>query len=117
MGGVYKPQVIQMAEYLRGKFPNMSEQELLDMASKYTNQGIAGGMRMDTATMEALRKIEDKYRMPLQIYANDPKKLAEIQAQKDAEVKAVTGGVAGLPQQPMTPQGSGAWGKAERIGA
>lgn len=103
MGGVYKPQVIQMAEYLRGKFPNMSEQELLDMAAKYTNQGIAGGVRMDAVTMEALRKIEDKYRMPLQIYANDPKKLAEIQAQKEAEIKAVTGGVAGLPQQGSQP--------------
>jgi len=98
MGSVYKPQVIQMAEYLRGKYPNMSEQELLDMAAKYTNQGIAGGARMDAAQMESLRKIEDKYRNLLSLYANDPKKLAEIQAQKDAEVRNVTGGVAGLLQ-------------------
>jgi hypothetical protein len=99
MGSVYKPQVIQMAEYLRGKYPNMSEQELLDMAAKYTNQGIAGGARMDASTMEAVRKIEEKYRMQLQIYANDPKKLAEIQTQKDADIKNVTGGIAGIPQQ------------------
>jgi hypothetical protein len=119
MGSAYKPQVIQMAEYLRGKYPNLSEQELLDMAAKYTNQGIAGGARMDASTMEALRKIEDKYRMQLQIYANDPKKLAEIQAQKDAEIKNVTGGIASLPQPGTQPtqQGTGAWGKAERIGS
>ena len=115
MGGAYKPQVIQMAEYLRGKFPNMSEQELLDMASKYTNQGIAGGARMDAATMEAIRKIEDKYRMMLEMAAKDPKKLAEIQARKEAEIRAVTGGIGGITQPTQTPQGGGQWGKAEKV--
>jgi hypothetical protein len=118
MGSVYKPQVIQMAEYLRGKYPNMSEQELLDMAAKYTNQGIAGGMRMDAATMETLRKIEEKYRLKFEMFKNDPKQLAELQAQKDIEVRNVTGGVAGLPQPgQQAPQGGGGWGKAERVGA
>lgn len=106
MGSAYKPQVIQMAEYLRGKYPNLSEQELLDMAVKYTNQGISGGMRMDASTMEVLRKIEEKYRMELGLYANDPKKLAEVQARKQAEINAVTGGIGGLPQQGQPAQGN-----------
>jgi hypothetical protein len=109
MGSVYKPQVIQMAEYLRGKYPNMSEQELLDMAAKYTNQGISGGNRLDAATMESLRKIEDDYRLELRMAANDPKKLAEVQARKDAEIRSVmsrAGGISSLPQSGQPAQGN-----------
>ena len=61
-------------------------------------QSIANEGRLNATQMESLRKIEDKYRNLLSMYANDPKKLAEVQAQKDAEVRNVTGGVAGLPQ-------------------
>ena len=95
---LYAPEVQKNYEFLKRLYPDLTNDQLLEKSIGMMKQSIANEGRLNATQMESLRKIEDKYRNLLSMYANDPKKLAEVQAQKDAEVRNVTGGVAGLPQ-------------------
>jgi len=98
MMSAYQPEVIKMAEYLRQKFPDMPEQQLLDTAVKYTRAGIAGDTRMDAGRQEIIRKIEDKYRSLETAYATNPAELAKIQQRKQEEINRVLGQQGGIAQ-------------------
>jgi len=103
---LYAPEVQKNYEFLKRLYPDLTNDQLIEKSMGMMKQSIANEGRLNATQMESIRKIEDKYRNLLSLYANDPKKLAEIQAQKDAEVRNVTGGVAGLPQPGQPAQGN-----------
>lgn len=109
------PEFIKMYNFFKQRNPNLTDEQAYEMAAKYTRQGIAGEYGAEKTNAQIIQKIQEKFNPQIAMARQSGNKALEqnLISQMEDAIRRATSGISGQPV--TTQQGTGNWGKAEKI--
>jgi len=107
LGQQQTPEFVKLVNFFKQRNPNLTDEQAYEMAVKYSRAGIAGEYGMEKANAQIIQKIQEKYRMQLDMARQSKNKSLEEQIirQMEDDIRRATGAVPGQSQAPSTPSG------------